>query len=76
MNDILPRVAERTKESFILSTVKSCHFCIVSFDLWMSKAEMDTFVMIMHFQNNKWEPYHITVSFFETIDIFRNAMAL
>jgi hypothetical protein len=42
----------------------------------MSKAEMDTFVMIMHFQNNKWEPYHITVSFFETIDIFRNAMAL
>ncbi len=33
VNDNLPRVAEQTKEMFILSTFKSCHSCIVSFDL-------------------------------------------
>jgi hypothetical protein len=76
VNDILPRVAKQTKESFILSTFKSCHSCIVSFYLWMLKVEVDTFVMIVHFRNNKWEPCHITISFFETIDISKNAMAL
>jgi len=42
----------------------------------MSRVGVDTFVMIVHFLNNKWEPYHIIVGFFETINIFGNAMAL
>jgi hypothetical protein len=42
----------------------------------MSRARVDTFVMIVHFLNEKWEPCHITVGFFETIDLFGNAMAL
>ncbi len=64
MNGILPRVVERTKEKFIVSTFKSCHSCIVLFDIWMLRAGVDTFVMIVHFLNNKWEPYHIIVGFF------------
>jgi len=66
VNGILPRVVERTKEKFIVSTFKSCHSCIVLFDIWIS----------LHFFNNKWEPYHIIVGFSETINIFGNAMAL
>jgi hypothetical protein len=42
----------------------------------MLKAKVDTFVMIMHFLNNNWEPCHIIASFFEIVDTFRNAMAL
>jgi hypothetical protein len=76
VNDILPKVAKRTKERFILSTLKSCHSCTVSFDLWMSKIGMDTLVMIVHFLNDKWETCHIIVRFFETIDPFGNVMAL
>jgi hypothetical protein len=37
---------------------------------------MDTFVMTVHFLNDKWEPYHITIDFFEIVDTFGNAMAL
>jgi hypothetical protein len=32
--------------------------------------------MIMHFLNDRWEPYHIMVGFFEIVDTSRNAMAL
>ncbi len=42
----------------------------------MLKVKMDTFVMTMHFLNDKWEPYHITIDFFEIVDTFGNAMAL
>ncbi len=76
MNDILLRVVEHIKGRFILSTFKSCHSCTISFDLWMSKVRVDTFVMIMHFLNDKWEPCHIIVGFFEIVNTSRNAMAL
>jgi hypothetical protein len=42
----------------------------------MPKAKMDTFVMIMHFLNDKWEPCHITIGFFEIVNTSGNAMAL
>jgi hypothetical protein len=42
----------------------------------MLKAEVDTLVMTIRFLNDKWEPYHITFDFFETVDTFGNAMAL
>jgi hypothetical protein len=76
VNDILPWVANGTKEKFILSTFKPCHSCIISFDLWMSRAKVDTFVMIVHFLSDKWEPYHIAVDFFEIVNTSGNAMVL
>jgi len=48
----------------------------MNFDLWMSKGGIDTFVLIVHFLNNKWEPCHVTVGFFETIETIGNALAL
>jgi hypothetical protein len=76
MSDILLRVAKWNNERFILATFNSCHSCIILFDLWMLKAGMDTFVMIVHFLHDKWEPCHITISFFEIVNIFGNVMAL
>jgi hypothetical protein len=42
----------------------------------MSRVKVDTFVMIVHFLNDQWEPCHITVGFFEIVDITGSAMAL
>jgi hypothetical protein len=48
----------------------------MNFDLWMSKGSINTFVLIVHFLNNKWEPCHVTMGFFETIETIGNALAL
>jgi hypothetical protein len=48
----------------------------MNFDLWMSKGGIDTFVLIVHFLNNKWESCHVTMGFFEIIETIGNALAL
>jgi hypothetical protein len=42
----------------------------------MSIVGMDTFVFIVHFLNDKWEPCHVTIGFFETTKNFKIVMAL
>jgi len=76
VNDILPRMVEFTKDKYVSSSFESCHSCIVFFNLWMFKAGMDTFVMIVHFLNAQWEPCHIIVGLFEIADTTKSAMAL
>ncbi len=76
MNDILPRMAEFTKDKYVFSSFESCHSYIVFLNLWMFKARMDTFVMIVHFLNAQWEPCHIIVGLFEIVDTTRSAMDL
>jgi hypothetical protein len=40
------------------------------------RTRLNTFVLIVHFLNDKWEPCHVTVGFFETTKPFRSVMAL
>jgi hypothetical protein len=42
----------------------------------MSKMGMETFVFIVHLLNDKWEPCHVTIDFFETTKKIKIAMAL
>jgi len=42
----------------------------------MSKEGIDTFILIVHFLNDNWEPCHVIVRFFETINTSRNAMVI
>jgi hypothetical protein len=42
----------------------------------MSRGNVNTFVLIMHFLNKKQEPYHITIGFFEITNTYESAMAL
>jgi hypothetical protein len=42
----------------------------------MSRGNIDTFVFIVHFLNDKWEPCHVTITFFEMANKFGNAMAI
>ncbi len=67
VNKILPK---KTKEKYTTKSLKSCNSCTVSFDLWMSKAKVDTFFI------NKWEPCHVTMIFFETTKKSKSSIAL
>jgi hypothetical protein len=42
----------------------------------MSRGGIGTFVLIVHFLNDKWEPCHVTIKFFEMANKSRNAMAI
>jgi hypothetical protein len=75
-HDLLPHIVERTKERFVSPTLHSCNTCTVPFNLWMSRGGVDIFVFIMHFLNDKWEPCHVTIGFFEITDTYGSAMAL
>jgi hypothetical protein len=48
----------------------------MSFDLWISRKGIGTFFMIVHFLNTKWEPYHVIIGYFETIETTKNVLAL
>jgi hypothetical protein len=66
-----------TKERFVFQAFQqSCNTCTVSFDLWMSRGGIATFVLIVHLLNDKWEPCYVIVEFFEIADRFGNAMVI
>jgi hypothetical protein len=58
------------KEKYISSALNSCNTCMVSFDLWMFRTRVDTFVLILHFLDDKWDPCHVTIGFFEIVENF------
>ncbi len=74
--NLLLKMAKRTKEKFVSLTLDSCITCTLSFDHWMAQGGVDTFVLILHFSNDKWEPYHIIITFYETTNASSNAMPL
>jgi hypothetical protein len=76
VNEILFKITKKKKEKYIFLALELYNTCMVSFDLWMSRAEVDTFVFIVHFLNDKWEPCHVTIGFFEIVKTFGNVVAL
>ncbi len=74
VNDILLWIVELTKGKYVSSSLEYCHLCIISFYLWMFRARVDTFVMIVHFLNVQWEPSHIIVGLFEITKTTESAM--
>jgi hypothetical protein len=42
----------------------------------MSRRSIATFVLIVHFLNDKWKPCYVIVEFFEIADRSRNAMVI
>ncbi len=49
VNEILVKMAKKTKEKYTFKILESCNSCIMNFDLWMCKAGMDIFILIVHF---------------------------
>ncbi len=65
VNEVLPNVVETTKDKYVLPAFVSCITCTSSFDLWMSHVGHETFVMVVSFLNDSWEPNHVTMRIFE-----------
>ncbi len=42
----------------------------------MSRGGIDAFAFIVHFLNDKWEPCHVIIGFFEATNTSKNAMAM
>jgi hypothetical protein len=51
---------KKTKERFVSPTFDSCNTHIIYFDLWILKEGVDTFVLLVHFLNDKREPCYGT----------------
>jgi hypothetical protein len=75
-HDILRRIVKRMKERFVSWSFESCNTCTISFDHWMLRGGVNTFVLIMYFLNDKWEPCYIIERFFEIVNTSRSAMVL
>jgi hypothetical protein len=68
-SSLIPNQVEQLKcvlcySSISNATIDSCNTCIVSFDLGMSRAGLDIFVLIVHFLNDKLELCHVIVGLF------------
>jgi hypothetical protein len=53
-NELLLELMEKTKQLYVLSTLKECHFLTTSFDMWMSKARHDIFTLVINFLGDDW----------------------
>ncbi len=64
---------KHTLGEFILTYVLV--FVITTFDLWMRKGALDTFVFVISFLRLHWEPKHVTIGLFEVNDIIKITLA-
>jgi hypothetical protein len=73
--DVLPNIVKKTREKYVLPSLTLCVTCTTSFNLWMSRGGHDTFVMVVIFINNLWEPTHVTLGIFKVHNIIVASMA-
>lgn len=62
MNENFFRMTNKTNKKFIFPTFDSHNSCIVNFDLWTSRANINIYIFNLHFLNDKCEPCHVTIS--------------
>ncbi len=71
IEEVLHCMMKHTLEKFILTYVNVLIFVITTFDLWMRKGALDTFVFLISFLTLHWEPKHVTIGLFEVKGITR-----
>jgi hypothetical protein len=55
-------------ELHVQSLLNATPIITTTFDLWMSKGQQDTFVLIVHFLSTNWKPHHVIVGLFKPND--------
>jgi hypothetical protein len=63
--DVLPKLVENFKETYVLPLLNDYCCAIASFDLWMSKGAHDVFALVIIFLGFDWKPKQVTFGFFE-----------
>jgi hypothetical protein len=62
------------KKLYVLPCLAKCFFA-TSFYLWMSKGIYDSFALVINFLGTNWQPKHITIGLFETMDTYGQTLA-
>jgi len=50
----------KTMEDYVLPTLITCVIVSITFDLWMSKTNFDTFVMVVNFVDNNSQCHNMS----------------
>jgi hypothetical protein len=66
----------KTMNLHVLPNLEFVIIVFFSFDLWMSKGGVDTFVLVINCLDDTWKPRHAIVGLFKVHGTIRNAMAL
>ncbi len=74
-NELLSRLMVKTKQLYVLPALVQCHFTIVSFNLWNSKAKHDIFTLVINFLRDGWQPKHINLGVYEPINTIGQTLA-
>ncbi len=48
LQEMFPKLVEKTKQLHVLLALAKCNFLIVNFDLWMSKGVHDIFALMIN----------------------------
>jgi hypothetical protein len=66
---------KHTFEEFIFIYVNVLIFVITTFDFWMRKGALDTFVLVISFLTLHREPKHVIIGLFEVKGVTRIILA-
>jgi hypothetical protein len=67
-NIVLPKLVEKTKETYVWPLLNDCSCVTLNFDLWMSKGAHDVFVLVIIFLGSNWKLKHVTLGLFEVVE--------
>ncbi len=73
--EILLRLVEKTSQMYVLPTLVKCHFATTNFDLRMFKKTYDVFALVINFLGSDWQPKHVTIGLFKTIETTSQTLA-
>ncbi len=58
-------MVKRTLDLHVFPNLAFATTIFTTFDMWMFRDDVDTFVFVMNFLNQSWTPMHVIVSLFE-----------
>jgi hypothetical protein len=75
-NIVLPKLVEKTKETYVLPKLNDCSYATTNFDLWTSKGAHDVFILIIIFLEFEWKPKHVALGLFEVVKTTKQTLTI
>ncbi len=75
-NIVLPKLVEKTKETYVLPKLNDCSCATTNFDLWTSKGAHDVFILIIIFLEFEWKPKHVALGLSEVVETTKQTLTI
>jgi hypothetical protein len=72
---MLLAMATKSMEIHVLPKLANAAIVFMSFDLWMSRGCIDTFILVINYLSKNWELMHVIVDLFEVNETTSSCMA-